>query len=54
MSARTRRGFNPGLLGWLGSWASSGARLMALRAGSPGGLTGQDSTHSPQPVQSST
>jgi len=42
------------------STGSSGARLIALRSGAPGipgttsGLTGQDSTHSPHPVQSST
>ena len=29
-------------------------RLIALRAGSPGATTGQASTHSAQPVQSST
>ena len=33
---------------------SRGARLIALRTGSPGATTGQASTHSPQPVQSST
>ena len=33
---------------------SRGARLMAFRAGSPGEVTGQASTHSAQPVQSST
>ena len=33
---------------------SRGARLIALRAGSSGALTGQAWTHSSQPVQSST
>ena len=33
---------------------SRGARLMARRPGSPGAATGQASTHSAQPVQSST
>ena len=35
------------------STGSSGSRLIALRSGCPTGLTGQASTHSPQPVQSS-
>ncbi len=33
---------------------SRGARLIALRTVSPGTTTGHASTHSPQPVQSST
>ena len=33
---------------------SRGARLIARRSGSPGSVTGQASTQSPQPVQSST
>ena len=33
---------------------SRGARSIALRTGAPGATAGQASTHSPQPVQSST